>query len=177
MNKQTRRELNTRHSGVRARSGFTMVEILIALSVTAMLMTAVALAFDASVKNYTTNENLYKAVNNARQALTRMTTELRTAQAVATSEGTSQLSMVNSAGDDITYAYDSNNQTLELITNDDTTDSDYIVCRNVTAVDFQRTTVPDEPGVVRDVQLSITLDIGDVSRTIATAAVLRRNLN
>ncbi len=63
--------------------GVAVVEMLMALVILAMLMTAVAVAFDASVTNFQTNEGISKTMNMARSALLRITTELRTAQGVA----------------------------------------------------------------------------------------------
>ena len=66
------------------KNGFTIVEVMVSLVILAMLMTAVAFAFDAAVTNYQVNQGIYETVNRARQALLRMTTDLRTASAVAT---------------------------------------------------------------------------------------------
>ena len=62
------------------KTGFTLVEMLMALVILAMLMTAVAVAFDASVTNFQVNEGISKTMNTARAALLRITTELRTAR-------------------------------------------------------------------------------------------------
>ena len=53
--------------------GFTIVELLMSLVIMAMLMATVALAFNASVINYTANKDMYRAMNTARQALLRIT--------------------------------------------------------------------------------------------------------
>jgi hypothetical protein len=42
-----------------------------------VLLTAVAVAFNASIINYRENEDMFWSVNNARQALARMTSEIR----------------------------------------------------------------------------------------------------
>ncbi len=62
------------------RRGFTVVECLIGLAISAILLAAVAAAFNASLTNYRENERMYVTMNNARQALTRMTSEIRTAR-------------------------------------------------------------------------------------------------
>ena len=43
------------------KSAFTLVEVLLSLAILGMLMAAVAVAFDASVKNYQVNEGIYRA--------------------------------------------------------------------------------------------------------------------
>ncbi|MEE9369985.1 MAG: prepilin-type N-terminal cleavage/methylation domain-containing protein, partial [Sedimentisphaerales bacterium] len=58
--------------------GFTIVELLISLAIAALLLAAIAVAFNASVINYRENEDIFKTVNNTRQALSRITTDLRT---------------------------------------------------------------------------------------------------
>ncbi|MHC4926463.1 MAG: type II secretion system protein, partial [Planctomycetota bacterium] len=51
------------------RNAFTIIEMMMSLVILAMLMTAVAFAFDASVENYNANQGIYKTVNTGRQAL------------------------------------------------------------------------------------------------------------
>jgi len=162
------------------RDGFTYVELLIALAITAVLLTAVAVALNASMVNYRENEEIFRAVNLARQALSRITTQLRTAQSVDPSAPANECSLVTSTGQDITYRFDSDNNTLYLITNDDATDDDYILCENVAAMTFTKNTTTVESVVyVKSVQISITVtnDAGDFQQTVSAAVVMRRNLD
>jgi prepilin-type N-terminal cleavage/methylation domain-containing protein len=55
------------------KPGFSLAELLIALAIAAMLLVAVAVAFNASATNYQQNEDIFKVVNSARQALCRIT--------------------------------------------------------------------------------------------------------
>ena len=161
----------------KTNSGFTVVELLLSLAILAMLLTAIAVAFDATADNYTTNANMARAMNTARQSLLRITSQLRTAVAVATGEANSQCSFVTSDNQNITYQFNSTDNKLYLVTNDDTTDADYVLCENVTAMTFDRSTVPDSnPVEVRNVQISMTVTVDDVSQNVATAAVIRKNL-
>jgi len=141
-----------------------------------VLLTALAAAFSASVTNFKVNEDAFEVTNSARQALTRITTELRTANAVAVSEASSQCSMVTSDNRDITYKFDSTDNTLYLVTNDSTLDDDYILCENVTAMTFVKAVDPVDAGVIRNVQISMTLSSDNFTKSISTAAVLRRNI-
>ena len=163
----------------KSNAGFTIVEMLLSLVILGMVLAAVALAFNASATNYSENEAMFKAMNTARQALLRITTEIRTAQDVAlmpsaTDPDSSQCSMHTSDGSDITYRYNSGDNTLYLDDND--ASSSYVMCENVTAMTFERTTVPDEPSEIRSVRISITVAADGLSQTLATAAVVRRNL-
>ena len=161
--------------------GFTIMEVLMALAIMGIMLAAAAVAIHASTASYIANEDLTRAMNTARQTLLRITTDLRTAQAVAVigagageDPDNSQCSLVTNGLDDITYKYDSSNNTLYLRENG--TGTDYVLCENVTAITFNRAYVPADPSAVRNVRISMTVTIDDVSLTVATAAVIRRNL-
>jgi len=152
--------------------------LLIALALAGMLLAAVAVAFNASTTNYQQNDDIFKVVNSARQALFRMTSQLRTANAVDPAAPSNQCTMITAAGENITYRYNSTDNKLYLITNDDLTDSDYVLCDNVTAMTCTKTwVVVDAVTIVKSVQISITVASDDVQKTISAAATIRRNLN
>ena len=165
----------------RCENGFSIIELLIALAISAMLLVAVAVAFSASMMSYRQNEDIFKAVNSARQALFRIKTQLRTATAVDPNSPANECSFITAGGDNITYRFNSGDGKLYLITNDDLTDSDYVLCDNVAAVTFSRTTrTRTEEGVtytyVSRVDMSMTVVVGDAQRMVSSAAVIRRNL-
>ena len=154
------------------RIAFTIVELLIGLAITAVLMVAVAVAFTASVKNYTENEEIYKTINNARQALFRMTSQLRTADPnhVGPCLPNTECTLVTSSSENITYRFVANDKKLYLITNGNS----YVLCDNVADVTFTKLTAP--AGSIA-VQISITLNAGDMTRTLSAAVVVRRSLS
>ncbi len=163
------------------RNGFTIIEILMALAILAILMAAVGLAFDASVTNYQANEGIYKTLNTARQALLRMTTELRTADTVATETDdspnqNSKISLITNNGENITYRFNSADNTLYY--DDNNTGSSYVLCENVTSMTFNRTPRPDDANIIRSVRIILTVadDLGQVTQTLATGTVIRKNL-
>jgi len=156
------------------RTGFTLVELLVALAITAILLTAVALAFNASVINYRENEDIFKAINSARQTLFRITSQLRTATAVDPAAPANECSMITAAGEDITYRYDNTERVLYLIT----TDGDYVLCSNVNSVTFTKDVfVEDAVTKVKSVQIAISVASDGVEKKLAAAAVVRRNLD
>ncbi len=161
------------------KAGFTVAELLIALAISAMLLVAVAVAFNASAVNYQQNEDIFKVVNSARQALFRITSQLRTASAVDPNAPPNECTMLTAANENITYRYNSGDNKLYLVTNDDLSDSDYVLCDNVTAMNCTKTAVFDEEGwlIVKSVQISITVASSNVEKTISAAAAIRRNLN
>ena len=164
----------------RIKSAFTLVELLLTLAITAMLLTAIAVALNASFMNYQENEDIFKSINSARQALFRITTQLRTAEAVATDDPSNECTLLIGnppSTSSITYRYDSSDNKLYLITNDDPSDDDYVLCDNVTAMTFTRQTeTRDAVTYVKGVQISITVASGNVSKTLSAAGVVRRNL-
>jgi len=162
----------------RYKTGFTIAELLISIAISAMLLVAVAVAFNASATNYRENEEIFRTINTARQALTRMTSQLRTATAVDETAPPNECTMLTADGSNITYRYDSGQGVLYLITLDDPMDSDYVLCENVTDMTCTKHAVVENSQTkVRSVQISITVTSGNTQRTLSTAAVVRRNLN
>ena len=160
-------------------NGFSLVELLIALAISAVLLVALAVAFQASVTNYQENEDIFNAVNTARATLIRITNHLRTASAISVTDPAEQCSFYDSNGSHITYRYDSGDGKLYLVTNDDLTDDDYVLCDNVTAMSFSKQIdTDDESGedFVKSVQISITVVRGQNSKTISAAVCVRNNL-
>lgn len=160
------------------KKAFTLVELIVAMVVGAMLMVAIAVAFDASVKNYTANESIFKAMNTARQAVLRITTQVRSADFVALpgSEPANKLSLITPDSQNLTYDYRSGGETLYL--QDFTSGSnDYLLCENVSAMTFEKDTgIVREVLVVKSVKISITITVNGHSETVVAAAVVRRNL-
>jgi len=70
------------HRASSIEHAFTIAELLLALAITGLLLAVVAVAFNASIINYGENEDVFKTINSARQALFRITSQLRTANAV-----------------------------------------------------------------------------------------------
>lgn len=162
----------------RCKTGFTIAEILLALAIAGILLAAVATAFNASAINFKENEEIFRVVNNARQALFRMTAQIRTADAVDPNAPANECSFITAAGEDLTYRYVSADEKLYLITNDDLSDPDYVLCEHVTAFTCTKdSVVEDMVTKVKSVQISMTVGFGDLERTVSTAAVVRRNLN
>ena len=163
------------------KKGFTVVELLIALAISSILLAAVAFAFQSSIVNYSENEDIFKTINSARQALCRITTQLRTADSVyvdmnAPEIPSNQCTFITPTNETITYDYRNADDKLYLVTGG----TDYLLCENVTAMTFTNDTFVDiDDGFtkVKSVQISMTVQNGDIKNTISAAAVVRRNLN
>lgn len=165
------------------KTGFTVVELLIALTIMAVLMTAVGFAFDASVKNFHANEGIYKTTNTARQALLRITNDIRTAYdagAVPTNDpDESYLTLYENADLDVRciYHFNSTEQALYMDIVDDGKDP-FLLCKNVTTMTFKRSPSHADADKIGSVRIIMTLtdDRGEVSQTLAAASVIRKNL-
>ena len=157
------------------KKGFTIAELLISLAISAILLAAVAFAFQSSITNYSENEDIFKTINSARQALCRITTQLRTADFLDPCSPENQCSFYTPEHELITYDYRSADQKLYLVSGG----KDYLLCENVTAMTFTKDTfIHDVFGPsVKSVQISMTVQNGDVTNTISAASVIRRNLN
>jgi len=156
------------------KHGFTIIELLLALVITAMLLTAVAVAFNASVTNYRQNENIFNTINRARQALLRITTDLRTGLVDPNDIlNENECTLLRAGGSKITYRYDGTDNKLYLYDYD--TGADYILCDNVAAMTFRKDN-DTVTGDVKSVQISMTVVSGNVRRTVFAAAVIRRIL-
>ena len=159
----------------RYERAFTIAEVLIVLAITGILLAAVAVAFNASIINYRQNEQMFKTINNARQALCRITSQLRTGHWVDPIDPNNQCSFYTADADGnepVTYDYRSANNKLYLITNG----KEYVLCENVNSMSFIRTLTADGLDC-KSVQMSMTVQSGEMQRTLSAAAVIRRNLD
>lgn len=158
---------------MRKNKGFTIIELLVSLAITAMLMTAVAIAFNASAMSYSDNRQMYESLNNARMSLTRITTQLRTAKSVNPFEDSSQCSFQADDGKFLMFRYDAANK--KLLINSDS--KEYTLCENVSAMAFSRQTgVIGGVTYVKGVQITMTVGSGRTAEKIATAVSLQKTL-
>lgn len=153
---------------------FTVTELLIALAISAMLLAAIAVAFHASVVNYDTNNDLFNSLNSARLALLRITTQLRTSDAVNPDSPGNECELITSAAQTIKYRYNAADNTLYL----DKAGSSYALCENVTAMNFTKTTdTVDSVTFVKSVQITITVQTDSTEKTLSAATAIRKNLD
>ncbi len=176
---ETNHTLRERAGG---RPGFTIVECLIGLAISAVLLAAVAAAFNASLTNYRENERMYVTMNSARQALTRMTGEIRTAGYFDETAGewrgvaytgatpTNQCSLYLPNHEFVRYEFRSTDKKLYLVKV--ATNQTYVLCDKVTNATF--TTTSDNGMDATSVQIALTVADGTFARTLSAAAVVRR---
>ena len=105
------------------RCGVGLVELLIALSVCSMLLTAVGVALDASFISYRVNQEQSALTQRSRLAMHRIVTTVRQCDAHAPATGSlldefalglrvndTGVAMIDDAGDDLVYNYDAANE-------------------------------------------------------------------
>ena len=147
---------------------------MVALAIMGILLTAVVAAFNASLINYNENENIFRTINTARQALYRITMDLRTGLVDPNDiASTDRCSLLAADGSEITYRYDSTDNKLYLHHND--TGTDYMLCDNVVDMTFVKD-ANTATGDVKSVQISITVQSDDIQKTVSAASVVRRAL-
>jgi hypothetical protein len=112
------------------RRGIGLAELLISLSISAALLTAVAVAIDASFKAYSINQEQSDLMQRARLAVHRITTMIRQTKEHAPENGglandfstgatvtDSGIDMMDLNDNEVTYSYDKGNKRLLAIVN------------------------------------------------------------
>jgi Tfp pilus assembly protein PilW len=133
--------MNRRTSRNRRR-GIGLVELLVALSISAALLTATAVAIDASFKAYAVNQEQSDLTQRSRLAIYRMSTMLRQTKLHAPHTPTlaaqfasgatitdTAIDMFDLNGQEITYQYDATNKQLNAVAGG----VSHLMCDGVTA--------------------------------------------
>ena len=161
--------------------GFTLVEILIATAMVAMLLAAIAVAVQAATQGYRENERLTAVTQAARSVLARMMREIRTADEVDTTS-TSISILPPEDGSGVTLIqYQWNNGTLTYRRTTHGTMASELLLGGSTAVSAQSFTVSRETGVAHSVtytkSVTATITFATEGRTFAVTASadVRRN--
>ena len=172
---------NIRRRGLHTRA-FTLVEVLLSLSILAMLMAAIGGAVYASLESYEENEHIATATQATRSVLDRISRDVRTAAAIST--GASQIVIITPAGSEaeqIDYDWDSSNGVLyyRRKVSGSTTSYPLLGDGEVTINSF---TVTSETGLdwqgvscTKSVTVSIAIAIDGKTFTMTASAAPRRN--
>jgi type II secretory pathway pseudopilin PulG len=158
------------------RHAMGLVEAMISLSITSMLLVAVAAAFSASSAAISNNDRFFRASQAARVSMNQIQTAIRRCQACQI-PSTSQIDLITFDSKNRSYMYSSGDKKLKLVTNDITSDPDYTLASNVTSASFVADSEPDpNTGVSRVVRVTITLvvKVGNDEIRLSGSAVPRR---
>lgn len=165
------------------RRGIGMAEALISLAISAVLLTAVAISFQASAGAANENDEFSRATQSGRVAMVRLLAQIRCGSVdQPTSSNTLHLITAGTppdGGQDLTYQWDSSTKVLKMITNDDVTDPDYTMAENVSSVSFSAQMGKDSNNAdcVMRIAVQIAVKIGDNEVLLSGAASPRRNLS
>jgi Tfp pilus assembly protein PilW len=162
--------------------GLSLVEMMVALAITATLLTAAAVAFNASSAVVEANDEFFRATQAGRISLHQMLTQVRRAKSVHTNSNTHNLILTTApdgsgGGEDgLCYQYVPTTHKLMLVTLDDVTDPDYVLASNVSdvTIGIETETLP-APYVAR-VNISMTVTVGKNVVTLSGSAAPRRAL-
>jgi prepilin-type N-terminal cleavage/methylation domain-containing protein len=163
-----------------AARGLGLIELLIALAISAALLTATAVALNASTSAYAINQEQSLLMQQARVALNRMVSTIRTNKDHAPEDANlaaqfasgatvlaSSIAMLDDQGNDIIFRYVSNDKRLYAIING----QQHVLCRGVLACSFRmepmRSASAIKTGGGYDLlrRASITLNIQTVAET------------
>jgi type II secretory pathway pseudopilin PulG len=144
--------------------GLSLVEALIALSITAMLLTSVAAAFHASTAAIEMNDQFYRASQAARVSLNQIMTGVRKCQSGVVD--TSTLTLTTETGQDRTYSLSGTNLMMTLVLPGDTTPSSFKLASNIKTLKF------DTDG--KSISMLVTVAVGTNEVTLCGSGFPRR---
>lgn len=156
------------------RRGLSIIEALMSLSISAMLLTAVAAAFSSSAATIRHNERFFQASHVARITMEHLLADLRRSHAVQL--GTNSVSVATWNGGDRTYTYDTANQRIRMTDND--TGTTLTVAEEVTACAFTADSFTDAGGIKHVVRVAVAMEVTvDTNKVrLAGSAAVRREL-
>jgi len=169
----------------RNTNAFTLVEMLLALGLTAALMAAVGAAIHGSLSSYRENEQMARATQAARSVMDRITRDIRAAEAVSvTSFEVTIIPIDDGSGtDEIRYEYDYQTRILTYYRTVDGVTSSYpmlgagdveltmFYAMSELGKDWQK--VPCTKNVTLRVEFAVG---GEITRVTASAAPRRNQL-
>jgi Tfp pilus assembly protein PilW len=102
----------------KASPGFTLIEMLIAVTVSVFVIASILTLLVISMQNYVATANYVRMNDQSRNAMDRISREIRNASGVVSATPGTSLVLINSNNNaTISISYDSSAQTLTLTTN------------------------------------------------------------
>ena len=148
------------------RRGLSLVEVLIALSISAMLLSAVAAAFSATAQAIEINDQFFRASQSARVSVNRISAELRKCRAAGVNGST--LALTSATGEELTYTFDATAKQLKLTVAAVPTPKVYVLANNVESVAFATDG--------RNYTVSIVVAVGTNRIALTGSALPRRSV-
>ncbi len=159
------------------RRGLSYVEAMISLSISAMLLAAVAAAFTASAQAVSSNDEFYRCAQAGRVSLNQLLREVRLCQTIQVFSDHVDLFTADSRNR--TYRFSTSQNQVLMVANDVANTPSYPLASNVTACVFQSDMAPDPTThvsrVVR-VTVTMTVNVGKNNVTVTGSAAPRQAL-
>jgi type II secretory pathway pseudopilin PulG len=158
-------------------AGLGLVEAMIALAICAMLLTAVAAAFQGAADAVNENDEFFQATQTGRVALNRILTQVRRGSVDNASTGSS-LHLITDTGTDVTYNYSSSTRLIQMVIHSNGIDTTYDLSRNVSDCQFQFQAGTDYAGnsCIARVSVLITVQVNNNQVLLSGTGTSRRNL-
>lgn len=162
--------------------GFSLVEVLLAVTLVALLLLSVAAALHASFGSYRENEKISAATQAGRSALGRMTRDIRNAEAVDLDSGSVTI-LPPAEGDwPDQIRYQLSDGTLYYVRAVGGTETEHVLLGGdgrvtVRAFELDHQTGPDSEGIdsVKTVTLRLVLSVDGQEHTVSASVSPRRN--
>ena len=162
--------------------GFTLAEMLLALVISAMLLAAIATAMHASLMSYKENEKVSTVTQTARSILSRMTRDIRTAEAINYIPGVLTI-IPPDVGSDVTIQYTQTGSGLSYRITKDGVSTTQALVAGTDDVQIDSFTVTEETGLdwegytcTKSLAMQIVFLIDGQRFPIAATARPRRNI-
>lgn len=136
---------------MRNERGFTLVEIMVAMTIFAFVLTGILLLYANGYRSYAGTSRRIEVQENLRYALSWMARDIRQASSVEVL-GSDAICLTIPGGEPITYQYDSLQREVE--TKRSAVDIPKPIASNVTALGFTPHFTPD--GGIRSITITIT---------------------
>ena len=147
------------------RAGLGLVEAMIALAITAALLTAVAAAFSASAQAINENDEFFMATQGGRVALNRILTQARRGTVANTSTAT-ELLLITDTGLTQKYRIDATDKTIKLVLVKNGVETAHTLARTISAGSFAYETGTDYAGNPCVTRVIVTLTVENKNNKI-----------
>lgn len=159
---------------MKGNRGFTLIEIIIVMTLTSIVAGIGATILIAGFNAYRTNQVMIPIATKANIAMNNMIREFKSALAV-NSVGSSSLSIVNHNGNNVSYLFSGN-----TISRTESGVGTQTLCNAVTAFSLgyynSNYSVTASPGQVRYISISLTINHNGTNYSLMSGTVVRKSL-
>jgi prepilin-type N-terminal cleavage/methylation domain-containing protein len=162
--------------------GFTVLEVLLAVTLVALLLLSVGVALQASFDSYQENDRIAAATQTARSALGRMSREIRNADAINATTNAVTILPPGGGGWPDQIEYELSGGTLYYRRTVSGTESEYVLMGSDERVSVQSFEIGSQTGqdaegmpCTKTVTIRLVLNVDGQSYPVATSVSPRRN--